>query len=145
MWFSCPACEGMLIGVGPLQKLCKAAAIQNLWVRARQANQLGDRLCPECTAPMLVVTAPEGRGPPFDVDTCPRCYVIWLDRGKLEKLPGKPEREAELEKRAKERREEHERRERQERLSEISNENPPDPSLNQTLLELILELLSGWE
>jgi len=44
--------------------------------------------CPLCTDQML---RPHHRGG-IEVDICPRCHGIWLDRGELESLLGASER-----------------------------------------------------
>lgn len=38
--------------------------------------------CPTCTEPDLTVTMRHG----IEIDLCPRCRGVWLDRGELEKI-----------------------------------------------------------
>jgi len=38
--------------------------------------------CPVCTAPDLVMSERQG----IEIDYCPKCRGIWLDRGELDKL-----------------------------------------------------------
>ena len=38
--------------------------------------------CPHCTEPDLVMTDRQG----IEIDYCPKCRGVWLDRGELDKL-----------------------------------------------------------
>lgn len=38
--------------------------------------------CPHCTASALVITERSG----IEIDYCPQCRGVWLDRGELDKL-----------------------------------------------------------
>jgi Zn-finger nucleic acid-binding protein len=38
--------------------------------------------CPACTEPDLVMTDRQG----VEIDYCPKCRGVWLDRGELEKI-----------------------------------------------------------
>jgi Zn-finger nucleic acid-binding protein len=41
--------------------------------------------CPVCKDPKLVISERQG----IDIDYCPSCRGVWLDRGELDKLIGK--------------------------------------------------------
>ncbi|MDX2117974.1 MAG: zf-TFIIB domain-containing protein [Planctomycetota bacterium] len=45
--------------------------------------------CPVCTAPDLVMSERQG----IEIDYCPKCRGIWLDRGELDKLIEKASRD----------------------------------------------------
>jgi hypothetical protein len=45
--------------------------------------------CPVCTAPDLVMSEKQG----IEIDYCPKCRGIWLDRGELDKLIEKAARD----------------------------------------------------
>lgn len=38
--------------------------------------------CPTCVEPTLVMTARQG----IEIDYCPQCRGVWLDRGELDKI-----------------------------------------------------------
>lgn len=44
--------------------------------------------CPSCTNPDLIVTTRHR----IEIDLCPRCRGIWLDRGELDKIVARSER-----------------------------------------------------
>lgn len=46
--------------------------------------------CPHCKEPRLVISERQG----IEIDYCPECRGIWLDRGELDKLLERASREA---------------------------------------------------
>lgn len=44
--------------------------------------------CPSCTDTQLVVTTRSD----IEIDLCPRCRGVWLDRGELDKIIARSER-----------------------------------------------------
>jgi Zn-finger nucleic acid-binding protein len=46
--------------------------------------------CPHCTDTVLVMTERQG----VEIDYCPRCRGVWLDRGELDKLIERAGRDA---------------------------------------------------
>src|SRR5579883_531063 len=51
-------------------------------IRVRTSNCVRPRRCPACTETELVASNKQG----MEIDCCPKCRGVWLDRGELERL-----------------------------------------------------------
>jgi Zn-finger nucleic acid-binding protein len=51
-------------------------------VRVRTSNHTKPRKCPVCTETDLMIAQRQG----IEIDYCPKCRGVWLDRGELERL-----------------------------------------------------------
>ena len=91
----CPSCSGLLfqqdVFAVLIQHLRATCSDQTMPPKPLDADQLRVRRhCPACQQP-FETHAYGGPGNAV-IDTCPRCQMIWLDRGELDKLVHAPGR-----------------------------------------------------
>ncbi|MBL8749151.1 MAG: rhomboid family intramembrane serine protease [Planctomycetes bacterium] len=82
----CRACGSRAVTLPVLRRMVDPAALRDLWQRTLVAPRIGERDCPACLRPMLVVDAPAAGGP-VALDVCPRCQLVWFDAAEFERLP----------------------------------------------------------
>ncbi|MBE3070865.1 MAG: rhomboid family intramembrane serine protease, partial [Planctomycetes bacterium] len=88
--YVCPQCGGQRAAMAILRRAgASPAFLKHIWAAALSADATRRLACPECRRPMASV-------PTFlethrlDLDVCPSCQSVWLDRAEFEAIPKAP-------------------------------------------------------
>lgn len=88
--YVCPQCGGQRAAMAILRRAgASPAFLKHLWGAALGADATRRLACPECRRPMAAV-------PTFlethrlDLDVCPSCQSVWLDRAEFDAIPKAP-------------------------------------------------------
>jgi Zn-finger nucleic acid-binding protein len=96
MFDVCPICKGVLLSAGELESIehsHDANALNNLssmpefWnqeIDKEAQNTFGKIKCPNCQTEMTVMEY--GFTSRINIDSCPNCRTIWLDKGELKAI-----------------------------------------------------------
>ncbi len=85
----CVGCNGRAITLELLRRTFEPDAVNTLWRHALATNAgAGERSCPSCRRPMLVV--PLAGENSVRVDICKACHFVWFDDHEIETLPPRP-------------------------------------------------------
>jgi hypothetical protein len=95
----CPQCGGVWLRSGELAAIVEDVESDVAWMDARlwqkedlfEVDSHATAHCPSCQHGLALVTPPNSQ---VQIDICPHCEGIWLDRGELRKIL--EEMEAEL-------------------------------------------------
>jgi Zn-finger nucleic acid-binding protein len=82
----CLDCGGTWLDSGELEAIARSAGTADpelpRTVRDAPAGPKGARRCPRCARPLRAIGI--GKEKRIELDRCPRCGGLWLDRGELE-------------------------------------------------------------
>ena len=84
LYYPCRTCDGRALTVPHIRHVLGDHIATKL-MRLVNASQLStSHLCPFCGEPMLLVSEQK---PPFEVESCRTCAVVWFDLPTYESLP----------------------------------------------------------
>lgn len=85
--YACGTCDGFSVNFGATKLILSSAETAALWDQANRSPR-GSTPCTHCRLPMNVVAPPPGLDQP-ELDFCPRCHVLWFDRGEWAHAKGR--------------------------------------------------------
>jgi Zn-finger nucleic acid-binding protein len=79
----CPRCGGVFLDADELLLLSADDRLNAALRHRGPADEVSGRFCPHCRVRM---DPEQARG--VELEACPKCHGLWLDRGELRKLAG---------------------------------------------------------
>lgn len=80
---SCASCNSQLLTLAALKKLTSDELARSIWTLSLRQQQSSVHACPLCSQRMLEVYVSTNE---TEIDLCPHCQAVWLDRGEAQQL-----------------------------------------------------------
>jgi Zn-finger nucleic acid-binding protein len=84
LFYWCPDCNGRALTIPQIRRVCSDRLAAKLLRLIKLSRRQGERPCPFCARPMVVVQSQE---PLLELDACRPCSVVWFDAPTYETLP----------------------------------------------------------
>lgn len=82
---SCPFCMGCWLDAEEVSQMTRSRGNNKLKVELKSPNQ-SELNCPRCRPAQTMKVGPHVDIPTLQLDQCPKCGGVWLDRGELTTL-----------------------------------------------------------
>ena len=84
LFYHCAGCNGRALTVPQIRRVIGDRLAARLLRLMKLSRRQGERACPFCAQPMLVIQIQE---PPLELDACLPCSVVWFDAPTYEAFP----------------------------------------------------------
>lgn len=84
LFYLCAGCNGRALTISQIRRVSSDRLAARLLRLIKLSRRQGERACPFCAQPMLMIQTQE---PPLELDACRPCSVVWFDGPTYETVP----------------------------------------------------------